>query len=183
MHVSHILRRDEDPTDEVFLGFWVGKLQLLFLPYIKGDGGHFLLFQQSLPYLQRSYLKRPTSQTRKCLEPLFSFRFLLLLSHLGWVGLLNKPKKVDAFRSKYKIPAGVEIEHCHLGEWYTKRPNGAIVIPMIDFIKGGMEIPMGRVTRNFLIFYRLCPTQCSLNLFRVLSSVDMLNRKMGINLT
>ena len=54
---------------------------------------------------------------------------------------------------------------------------------MIAFIEGGMEIPMGRVTRDFLIFYKLCPTQCSLNLFRVLGSVDMLNRKVGVNLT
>jgi len=42
---------------------------------------------------------------------------------------------------------------------------------------------MGRVTRDFLIFYRLYPTQFSPNLFRVLGSVDMLNRKMGVNLS
>ena len=42
---------------------------------------------------------------------------------------------------------------------------------------------MGRVTRDFLINFRLSLTQCSPNLFRVLSSVDMINQKMGTNLT
>ena len=31
--------------------------------------------------------------------------------------------------------------------------------------------------------YRLTPTQCSSNVFRVLGSVDMINCKMGTNLT
>ena len=63
------------------------------------------------------------------------------------------------------------------------KPLGSIVIPMIAFIEGGMGIPMGRVTRDYLMNYRLTPTQCSLNIFRVLGCVDMLNRKMGTNLT
>ena len=54
---------------------------------------------------------------------------------------------------------------------------------MIAFIEGGIELPMGRVTRYFLINYRLTPTQCSPNVFRVHGCVDMLNRKIGTNLT
>ena len=54
---------------------------------------------------------------------------------------------------------------------------------MIAFIEGGMRIPMGRVIRDFLIAHRLCPTHCSLNLFRRLGSVDALNDKMVVNLT
>ena len=54
---------------------------------------------------------------------------------------------------------------------------------MIAFIEGIMEIPMGRVTSHLLINFRLSLTQCSPNLFKVLSSVDMLNRNMGTNLT
>ena len=42
---------------------------------------------------------------------------------------------------------------------------------------------MGRVTKDFLIAHRLCLTQCSPNMFRILSSVDALNEKMGVNLT
>ena len=56
---------------------------------------------------------------------------------------------------------------------------------MIAFIEGGgrMRISMGRVTRDYLIAYRLAPIQCAPNMFRILGSVDALNEKMGVNLT
>lgn len=63
------------------------------------------------------------------------------------------------------------------------RPEGAVVIPKIAFIEGGMQIPMGRVIGDFLISYRLCLTQCLPNLFRIIGSVDVLNHKMRVNLT
>ena len=57
-----------------------------------------------------------------------------------------------------------------------------MVIPMIAFIEGGMRIPMGRVTRDYLIAHRLAPTQCAPNMFRILGSVNAFNKKMGVNL-
>ena len=54
---------------------------------------------------------------------------------------------------------------------------------MIAFIEGGMRLPMGNVTRDYLIAHRLCPHQCTPNLFMVLGSVDTLNKQMGLNLT
>ena len=58
-----------------------------------------------------------------------------------------------------------------------------MVIPMIAFIEGGMRIPMGIVTRDYLRAHKLAPTQCAPNMFRVLGSVDVLNEKMGLGLT
>ena len=57
-----------------------------------------------------------------------------------------------------------------------------MVIPMIAFIEGGIRIPMGRVTRDYLIAHRLAPTQCAPNMFRILGSVNAFNKKMGVNL-
>ena len=57
-----------------------------------------------------------------------------------------------------------------------------MVIPTTTFIEGGVLIPMGKVTRDFLISYRLCPTQCLPNLFRILGSINALNHKMLVNL-
>ena len=54
---------------------------------------------------------------------------------------------------------------------------------MIAFIEGGMTIPMGALTRNFLRFFRLSPTQCAPNMFRVLGSIEVLNERMNLNLT
>ena len=57
------------------------------------------------------------------------------------------------------------------------------MIPMIAFIEGGMRIPMGTVTKDYLRAHRLAPTQCNPNMFRILRSVDALNEKMGLGLT
>ena len=98
--------------------------------------------------------------------------------------LVDTPKGKAAFRAKYRVFDNVELQHCELGEWLVlNKPPRVVIIPMITFIESGMEIPMGMVTRDFLINFRLSPTQCSPNLFRVLSSVDMINRKIGTNLT
>ena len=54
---------------------------------------------------------------------------------------------------------------------------------MIAFIEGGMTIPMGTITRNYLRFFRLSPTQCAPNMFRVLGSIEALNERINLNLT
>ena len=54
---------------------------------------------------------------------------------------------------------------------------------MIAFIKGEMTLPMGKITRDYLRNYRLCPYQCALNLFRILGVVNTLNQHLGLRLT
>ena len=54
---------------------------------------------------------------------------------------------------------------------------------MIAFIEGGMTILIGTITRNYLRFFRLSPTQCASNMFRVLGSIEALNERMNLNLT
>jgi len=65
----------------------------------------------------------------------------------------------------------------------THREEGEVVIPIIVFIEEGMTLPIGRVTRDYLIAHRLCPHQCAPNLFRIMGRVDALNEHMGLNLT
>ena len=60
---------------------------------------------------------------------------------------------------------------------------GEVVFPMIAFIEGGMTLPMGRITRDYLINHRLTPHQCAPNLFRVLGCIDAFNEQMGLGLT
>ena len=97
--------------------------------------------------------------------------------------LVDTPGHREDFKRHYRIPKNVSIVHYRLGEWHEKRPTEAVVISMIAFIEGGMRIPMGRVTRDFLTLFRLCPTLCSPNMFRVLGRLDAMNEKIGINLT
>ena len=42
---------------------------------------------------------------------------------------------------------------------------------------------IGPVTRDYLRHFRLAPTQCAVNVFRILDYVDALNEKMGLRLT
>ena len=89
-----------------------------------------------------------------------------------YIKLVDTPEAKATFRAQYRIPNSVEIQHYEYGEWLVmNKPPKSVVIPMIAFIEGEMELPVGRVTRDYLLN------------FRVLKCVDMLNRKMGTNLT
>ena len=97
--------------------------------------------------------------------------------------LVDSERGIESFRAWYRIPLGVGIRYCKEGEWHEKRQKGEVVIPMIAFIEGGMRIPMGTVTKDNLRAHRLAPTQCALDMFRILGCVDVLNERMGLNLT
>ena len=42
---------------------------------------------------------------------------------------------------------------------------------------------MSDLLTNFLHHFKVCPDQCTPNIFRVISSVDTLNRRLRLNLT
>ena len=97
--------------------------------------------------------------------------------------LVESEEGIRSFHEKYRIPLTVGMRYAVQGEWTGARRTGEVVIPMIAFIEGGMTIPMGTITRNHLRFFRLSPTQCALNMFRVLGSIDALNERMDLKLT
>ena len=97
--------------------------------------------------------------------------------------LVDSLTGMEGFRPKYHIPQGVVLEYCSPKEVLTDRQEGEVIIPMITFIEGGMTLPIGRITRDYLCNHKLCPHQCAPNLFRVLGSVDALNDQMNLGLT
>ena len=59
--------------------------------------------------------------------------------------LMDTPEARVVFRAQYRILDGVEIRHCEYGEWLVlNRPHESVVIPMIAFIEGEMELPIGK---------------------------------------
>ena len=90
---------------------------------------------------------------------------------------------MEGFRAKFHISQGVALQYCPLDRIDFDRKEWEVVIPMITFIEGGMRLPMGRVTWDYLINHRLCPHQCAPNLFRVLGCVDALNKHISLRLT
>ena len=97
--------------------------------------------------------------------------------------LVDSEEGMESFRTKYRIPPTVGMRYAAEGEWVGARKTGEVVISMIAFIEGGMTIPMGTITRNYLRFFRLSHTQCAPNMFRVLGSIEALNERMSLNLT
>ena len=89
--------------------------------------------------------------------------------------LVDSDAGMEGFRAKYHIPQVVALQYCAPNQIVTNRGEREVVIPMINFIEGGMTLPMGRVTRDYLINHRLTPHQCAPNLFRVLGSIDAIN--------
>ena len=70
------------------------------------------------------------------------------------------------------------LRYCSTEQTATDREMGEVIIPMIAFIEGGMTLPMGRITRDYLIAHRLCPHQCAPNMFRILGCIDALNEHL-----
>ena len=68
--------------------------------------------------------------------------------------LVESTESIKSFKAQYRILPRVSIRYCKEGDWYTDRQEGEVVIPMIVFIEGGMRIPMGTVTRDYLRAYR-----------------------------
>ena len=97
--------------------------------------------------------------------------------------LVDSEGGIESFRALYRIPPGIGIRYCRKGQWHENRQEGEVVILMIAFIEGGMKIPIGRITRDYLKAHRLAPTHYAPNKFRILESVDALNEKMDLGLT
>ena len=71
--------------------------------------------------------------------------------------LVESPASIEGFRAKYHIPQGVALQYYAPDQILTHREEGEVVIPMITFIEGGMTLPMGRITRDYLLNHRLTP--------------------------
>ena len=153
-----------------------GKLLLLFhLLYIGCQGplaSIFLSLKQKIHSLVQINLARGVFLPKYCKCFSFYLNYSFLLHTLSFFFFLPSYfyilKHREEFKRHYRIPNNVSIVHRSLGEWHEKRNTKGIIIPMIAFIDGGMRIPMGRVTRDFLTLFRLCRTQCVPNMFRIL---------------
>ena len=97
--------------------------------------------------------------------------------------LVNSPAGMEGFRAKYHIPQGVVLQYCAPNWILTNREVGEVVIPMIAVIEGGMTLPIGRISKDYLLNHRLCPHQSAPNLFKVLGGVNALNNQMNLGLT
>ena len=119
---------------------------------------HLNIFFYFLLYFSL-YRALPSSAPLTSLHLSFTFNYFWQTGKFAY--LVNSPKSIEIFKAQYGISQGVSIRYCKQGDWYAQRQEREVVIPMIAFIEGGMRIPMGKVTRDYLIAHRLAPTQCA----------------------
>ena len=94
--------------------------------------------------------------------------------------LVDSPLKIELFKEKYHIPREVGLRYYSIEQIVTNREMRKVIIPMIAFIEGEMTLPMGRITRDYLIAHRLCLHQCAPNMFRILGYVNALNEHLPL---
>ena len=97
--------------------------------------------------------------------------------------LVDSPLKIELSKQKYHIPQKVGLRYCSTEQIVIDRETGEVIIPIIVFIEDRMTLPIDRITRDYLIAYRLCPYQCAPNMFRILGFVDALNAHLQLGLT
>ena len=71
--------------------------------------------------------------------------------------LVKNSALIELFKEKYHIPQEVSIQYYSPEGLAFDREVREVTIPMIAFIEGGMTIPMGRITRDYLRAHRLFP--------------------------
>ena len=100
-----------------------------------------------------------------------------------FASLVDSSSKIELFKERYHIPQEVGLRYCSTEQIVTNREVGEVIIPIIAFIEDGMTLPMGRITRDYLINHKLYPHQCAPNMFRILGCVDALNEHIQLGLT
>ena len=75
------------------------------------------------------------------------------------------------------------LRYCSTEQIVTNREAWEVIIPIIASIEGKMTLPIGRITRDYLINHKLCSHQCAPNMFRILGCVDALNEHLQLGLT
>ena len=65
------------------------------------------------------------------------------------------PCQNKGLMDKYHIPQGVVLRYCSPEQIVTHRERREVIIPMIAFIEGGVTLSMGRITRDYLLNYRI----------------------------
>ena len=95
-----------------------------------------------------------------------------------FASLVDFPLKIEFFKHKYHIPQEMGLRYYSTEQIATDRETREVIIPIIAFIEGGMTLPMGKITWDYLIAHRLCPHQCAPNMFRILGCIDALNEHL-----
>lgn len=96
--------------------------------------------------------------------------------------MVDTLERLVEFRKKNNIFDDVDVRYYSVSVVILSRGKDRMVIPLVAFVERGVRIPMSDLFTNFLRNFKVCPDQCTTNVFRVVSSVDVLNKRLGLKL-
>ena len=97
--------------------------------------------------------------------------------------IVDTHKRLVEFRRKYNFPDDVNVSYCSKSEVILSRGEGKVVITLVAIVKGGVKIPMSDLLTNFLHHFKVYPDQCTPNIFRTFSSVDVFKIVKSLDFT
>ena len=97
--------------------------------------------------------------------------------------MVDTPKRLAKFRTKYNFPDDVEVSYCLESEAILSKRGRQSGNPTRCHYRGRVRIPMSDLITNFLRHFKVCADQCTPNVFRIVSSVDTLNKRLGLKFT
>ena len=89
---------------------------------------------------------------------------------------------MNRFREQFSIPEDVKIKLLPRDANLNKLDGDGIIFPLLAIPEGGVRFPLSPLIREVLAFWGLCPRQGTGNFYRVLSSIEALNRLLGLRL-
>lgn len=109
------------------------------------------------------------------------FVFLLLMGKFK--SMVDALERLDEFKRRYNILDDVEMSYSSKFMAILSKGEGRVVIPLVNFVEGEVRIPMSDLLTNFLRHFKIFLDQCTPNVFRIVSYIDTLNKKLGLKLT
>lgn len=94
----------------------------------------------------------------------------------------DRPDRMTKFKAQYGFQDKRFSFRCaEKGECLSSEDSQhGLPIPTAAFLEGGVCVPFSPLLVSFFHFTNLLPTQLVLNSFRIISSIDALNKKLGV---